>query len=487
MDAYAALWVKEVEPALRETPFASANWRDAFSKDDHYNNTANMPALEIRHGVDGAGWYTTENIKKGEKIVESKLDGPSVMITPQAGEATSISRACREAKGFKKTSVINLALFLVEDMRSPKTQFQVYYRSLPKDFSLFPQFMSPPTMRRFEGSLALKQIMEDITEWVHEFKAIKDCGKAAADFTLSEWLYVRAAVLSRNFMNAVITAPVLLPFWDMFNHASPPKMQNAEMSFEAEFLTNGDLGSVFLVKAVHAIPKGSQIYVSYGDSSHEPQFFTNYGFLDSTLENMSYACEGAKPLKALSAPLVEFKFKLDQGETRTMAVSYTSIHDLLEALMWDIGNRVSGPTLPQSLATGILRLVLAMKRVNALASQKLDAYAPPSSTAEVSISERLILLEKTFLHAIRIANDVFVSHLQKLACSSKLSTEERRIAIVAVRSELTNKAGLEYLPPCGVEVLVGTFRKLIEILEGISDSLADAKDRLLKPHFRGTH
>ena len=47
-------------------------------------------------------------------------------------------------------------------------------------------------MKQFQGSKVVKEIVDDVVQWVNSFTELKKCGgEGTSDWKFSEWMYVK--------------------------------------------------------------------------------------------------------------------------------------------------------------------------------------------------------------------------------------------------------------------------------------------------------
>lgn len=162
----------------------------------------------------------------------------------------------------------------------------------------FPIFFTEDEKAFLKGSPFLNQINEKIEDIKVDYNLICKEVPDFAQFSLEEYSEVRMMVSSRIFgitINGVKTDG-FVPYADMLNHKRPRQT--------TWFYSDQREG--FIIEACDDIPRGSQVYDSYGRKCNS-RFFLNYGFIN--MNNDANEVPIIVPLNK-SDPGYEVKLKL---------------------------------------------------------------------------------------------------------------------------------------------------------------------------------
>mmetsp|Transcript_29878 Transcript_29878/g.92359 ORF Transcript_29878/g.92359 Transcript_29878/m.92359 type:complete len:478 (-) Transcript_29878:128-1561(-) len=232
-------------------------------------NAVDVGKVALRTYADEVrGVHAVRKIEANETLMKIPL---KCLITVEMGKATDVGRAVLEAElELDAPKHVFLMLFLLLDRRNPKSFFQPYYQVLPQTLSNMPIFWSPQELEWLRGSYLLAQIEERKHAIKTDYEAINRVWPAFPRLcTLDEFSWARMCVCSRNFgivINGVRTS-AMVPFADMLNHLRPR---------ETKWTFDNFLGA-FTITALQTIPRGAQIYDSYGQKCNH-RFLLNYGF-----------------------------------------------------------------------------------------------------------------------------------------------------------------------------------------------------------------
>lgn len=195
------------------------------------------------------------------------------LITVEMGQATEIGQIILNSDlDLDAPKHIFLMIFLLYDRKinGDKSFFKPYYDILPKTLHNIPIFWSQEELKYLEGSYLLSQIAdrnEAITEDYHSICEVAPQLTSIA--TLEEFKWARMCVCSRNFGLQIDghRTSALVPHADMLNHHRPR---------ETKWTYDDDL-QAFTITTLQRIPRGAQVYDSYGQKCNH-RFLLNYGF-----------------------------------------------------------------------------------------------------------------------------------------------------------------------------------------------------------------
>ena len=164
-----------------------------------------------------------------------------------------------------------LGTYLLQEKKKEISKFAEYLDILPKSLRDFPIFFTKEEKEMLIGSPFLNQINEKIEDIKVDYDLICKEVPDYAQFTLEEYSEVRMMVSSRIFgitVNGVKTDG-FVPYADMLNHKRPR---------QTTWYYSDERGA-FIIEACDDIPRGEQVYDSYGKKCNS-RFLLNYGFIN---------------------------------------------------------------------------------------------------------------------------------------------------------------------------------------------------------------
>lgn len=172
--------------------------------------------------------------------------------------------------------VAPLAIYVMEQRRDPESPWKDYLETMPKEFTNHPIFWTEEEMKMLQGSEIVSYVKNFRKKLEADYKLISSNIEDLKEFTEQEFMETFKLVQSRMFgltneENAHVVS-AMVPIGDNFNHRSK---FNVEWGYGNNGL--GDSGVIF--NALEKIPKGEQIYTSYGTKSNF-QLLTQYGFVE---------------------------------------------------------------------------------------------------------------------------------------------------------------------------------------------------------------
>ncbi len=195
------------------------------------------------------------------------------LITVEMGQATNIGQIILKSDlDLDAPKHIFLMIFLLYDRKvnGDRSFFKPYYDILPKTLHNIPIFWSEEELKYLEGSYLLAQITDRNEAITEDYYAICEVAPELASIaTLEEFKWARMCVCSRNFGLQIDghRTSALVPHADMLNHHRPR---------ETKWTYDDDL-EAFTITTLQRIPRGAQVYDSYGQKCNH-RFLLNYGF-----------------------------------------------------------------------------------------------------------------------------------------------------------------------------------------------------------------
>ena len=210
---------------------------------------------------------STKFIKRGELIIY--VPKSEIISLETIKSSPVIQSILRHKLKLHSPKHCLLAIYLLEQKQDPNSLFKTYISTLPKECENFPIFYGEQEMRELKGSPLFEAVEQRRFEIESDFKSLlqKDIG---FKITYEDFCWARMVVCSRIF-GIVIgeqKTDALVPLADMLNHGV---MKQTVWSY-----SNAREG--FVIESLENIPKGIQIYDSYGRKSNS-RFLLNYGFV----------------------------------------------------------------------------------------------------------------------------------------------------------------------------------------------------------------
>ncbi|GAB5357257.1 hypothetical protein AAMO2058_000358500 [Amorphochlora amoebiformis] len=249
-----------------ETHIPVFEWLRQCSKDG--NITAEFGAINVTESK-GAGRIVRagRNIKDGERIVTIPLN---CLMTSRDAKKCQLAREIKKSHATIHSEHTWLAVYLMEESRKGNTsRYWGYISSLPKSFESMPIFFSKELKAHLQGSIALSKITSMKKDLRRDFEEISEKVPGFAKYDYKEFEWSRLCVWTRVFSIELGGKEVdaLVPIADMFNHSPQPQISWYFCDEE----------KAFCMTCEQDVPKGAQIFDSYGRKSMS-RYFVNYGF-----------------------------------------------------------------------------------------------------------------------------------------------------------------------------------------------------------------
>lgn len=233
---------------------------------------ADFSKLKLRYYSENyRGVHASQNIKSGEVILYVPLNQ---IITLEMAYQTPIGRKMYEKN--MRSKLISpkhtfLGSYILQERKKDEQKFAEYLDILPKGLGDFPIFFTEEELAYLKGSPFLDQVHEKIEDIKTDYDFICREVPEFSQFTLKDYSEVRMIVSSRIFgitVNGVKTDG-FVPLADMLNHKRPKQT--------TWYYCDERKG--FIIEAGDDIPRGEQVYDSYGRKCNS-RFFLNYGFIN---------------------------------------------------------------------------------------------------------------------------------------------------------------------------------------------------------------
>jgi len=382
------------------------------------------------------GLHAARDVAAGEELCTIPL---RCIVTAEMGRDTAAGRRVARAGltlGNPKQTM--LALVLLAETRRPaaESHFSPYLVTLPPSYDNLPMCWPAEDLARLAGSNVAGQAAAMRAEMAADYGQV--CAAADADFrgtvSLEQFTWARLAVSSRcmeiSLSGAADSTCVLVPLVDMCNHLAQRECGMADWGFDRH-------AGVFRMTARHAIPRGAQVGISYGEKCNSLMAL-HYGFAQE--ENVWNA-----EVDALSANEVSMCFS-------TSATAPPLLEGSSREAMWE-----SAAASSQGLAASTDPL--GSKRIGLQADASSEAFARAlallrvlhaDAAADEALLDSATPLEFPFTgfsscatEPVSLCNEIaMLSALRVLVCAAlaayphSLAEDDR--ALPALRGSFTN-------------------------------------------------
>lgn len=253
--------------SLNPTTMYNTNIQPPSSSTSYQNNHSYDPS---QHESEMRGVHAKYDIPPNTICVSIPKN---CLITVEMGQATDIGQTILKSElDLDAPKHIFLMIFLLYDRKVNGDQsfFKPYYDILPKTLHNIPIFWSDDELMYLEGSYLLEQIADRIDAITEDYHSICNVAPEFASIaTLEEFKWARMCVCSRNFGLQIDghRTSALVPHADMLNHHRP---RETKWTYDDEL-------QAFTITTLQRIPRGAQVYDSYGQKCNH-RFLLNYGF-----------------------------------------------------------------------------------------------------------------------------------------------------------------------------------------------------------------
>ncbi|KAL4487539.1 hypothetical protein ABPG72_007059 [Tetrahymena utriculariae] len=196
----------------------------------------------------------------------------SHLITLEMAKETPVAKKIIAAKlNLLSPKHSFLSTFLLQERKNNESKWKPYLDILPSDYNQFPIFFSEDDLSWLKGSPFQNQVREKKADVKRDYDDICSVAPEFAENTFEDFCWARMTASSRVFglqINEQKT-DAFVPLADMLNHRRPK-----QTSWQYDDQREG-----FVIQALEDIPRGEQVYDSYGRKCNS-RFFLNYGFIN---------------------------------------------------------------------------------------------------------------------------------------------------------------------------------------------------------------
>jgi protein-histidine N-methyltransferase len=212
------------------------------------------------------GVHALRSIQSGQVVAEIPR---RCMVTLDTVRNYDCGRSVMDGWPDASSKQIYLAVFLLEQRLKANSWWSPYLDSIPKQHDNFPLFYNERDLQLLAGSSIPLAVAKRRAAYAKEFSRVMELAPALSCFSLADYMWARAAVMSRLFRVTIQgqETQALVPFADLLNHSRQPE---TEWAFD-----DGD--SAFLLRCTARITKGAEVHDCYGRKSNT-RFLQNYGF-----------------------------------------------------------------------------------------------------------------------------------------------------------------------------------------------------------------
>lgn len=173
-------------------------------------------------GEAGFAVHCEKDVRKSDSIV--KVPFSCLITDTMATKAKTGKILLRSQEKLAALAHCQLSVFLLEDMeRGKNSRYHAYYASLPKNLPQHALFWTSEEKKFLRGSCFLDDVHSFEIMVENDYKTIISCVPAFRRFSLSQFLWSRIIVSSRNFSIRInqVDHIAMVPLADMMNHHEP--------------------------------------------------------------------------------------------------------------------------------------------------------------------------------------------------------------------------------------------------------------------------
>ena len=269
------------------------------------NGGARFPKLYLQwYSDDYRGVHCLTRIPADEQILYVPH---SMIMTSAVAMDSDIGRAIQASNVELRSKHSYLAAFLLaEKAKGAASYWQPYIDSLPQHYANMPLFFKQPLIDHLTGSFTLAKIKDRIDSLRTEYDNLCAAVADFRHFTHDEFVWARLVVITRIFGLFIRGHKTdgLVAYADMLNH----KKATADQADTDTKWTFDDGLDGFIITTLKPIPRGDQVFDSYGRKCNS-RFFVNYGFtIDDNAEDnevcMRFTLSASDPLYAVKARML---------------------------------------------------------------------------------------------------------------------------------------------------------------------------------------
>lgn len=199
------------------------------------------------------------------------------IMTSEVAKASDIGQKIVASGVDLRSKHSYLASYVLQEKLQETSFWDPYINILPQHYANMPIFFNETNLNLLKGSFTMEKIADRIDSLRIEYDNIRRACPAFAKYTHEQFVWARLVVITRIFGMAINGNKTdgLVPYADMLNHRVP---KETKWTFD-----DGRYG--FIITSLKSLPRGEQVYDSYGRKCNS-RFFVNYGFaLDENEDN----------------------------------------------------------------------------------------------------------------------------------------------------------------------------------------------------------
>jgi histone-lysine N-methyltransferase SETD3 len=224
------------------------------------------------------GVHTKKSIQPNSEIIYI----PHKLLITDELESKYSNSIGEELNNLPNSKLLKIALYILSTFDDEDNFYQPYYNILPFDISHLPIFWDQDMLDLLENSDFIQDIEARKRMLKREHDGILRLSDTCKEISLSDWMWVRSIVGSRNFSINVDgnSRSALVPLADMLNHYRPA---------ETRWGFNSDKNG-FTMNTLKNIKSHAQVMDSYGRKSNR-KYLLHYGFVMDNNVEIDGKCE----------------------------------------------------------------------------------------------------------------------------------------------------------------------------------------------------
>jgi len=240
-----------------------------------------FPTLYMQYYTeDYRGVHALTKIPSNQVILYIPL---SQIMTSEVAKESEIGRKIIESNVELRSKHSYLAAFLCQEKHKGRDSYWwPYINVLPEKYRNMPIFFNQDELKLLKGSFTLDKISDRVDSLRREYENIRRGVPEFGQYSHWEFVWARLVVITRIFGLVIKGKKTdgLVPYADMLNHKRPREDDAGDTRW-----TFDDDRMGFTITSLRTIPRGEQVFDSYGRKCNS-RFFVNYGFtLDENDDN----------------------------------------------------------------------------------------------------------------------------------------------------------------------------------------------------------